>query len=93
LHFENMQVPVENRLGEEGEGFRIAMANLNAGRIGIAAQAVGIAEGALTAAKNYANERYQFGKPILSQQGIAFKLADMETAVESAKLLMYRAAF
>jgi len=93
LHFENMQVPVENRLGEEGEGFRIAMANLNAGRIGIAAQAVGIAEGALTAAKNYANERYQFGKPILSQQGIAFKLADMETAVESAKLLLYRAAF
>jgi alkylation response protein AidB-like acyl-CoA dehydrogenase len=93
LHFENMQVPVENRLGEEGEGFRIAMANLNAGRIGIAAQAVGIAEGALTAAKNYANERYQFGKPILSQQGIAFKMADMETAVESAKLLMYRAAF
>ncbi|MEH6857247.1 acyl-CoA dehydrogenase [Priestia megaterium] len=93
LHFENMQVPVENRLGEEGEGFRIAMANLNAGRIGIAAQAVGIAEGALTAAKNYANERYQFGKLILSQQGIAFKLADMETAVESAKLLMYRAAF
>ncbi|MDD1514549.1 acyl-CoA dehydrogenase [Priestia megaterium] len=93
LHFENMQVPVENRLGEEGEGFRIAMANLNAGRIGIAAQAVGIAEGALTAAKNYANERYQFGKPILSQQGIAFKLADMETTVESAKLLMYRAAF
>ncbi|AEN86982.1 Acyl-CoA dehydrogenase [Priestia megaterium Q3] len=93
LHFENMQVPVENRLGEEGEGFRIAMANLNAGRIGIAAQAVGIAEGALTAAKNYANERYQFGKPILSQQGIAFKLADMETSVESAKLLMYRAAF
>ncbi|MFS2171995.1 acyl-CoA dehydrogenase [Priestia megaterium] len=93
LHFENVQVPVENRLGEEGEGFRIAMANLNAGRIGIAAQAVGIAEGALTAAKNYANERYQFGKPILSQQGIAFKLADMEMAVESAKLLMYRAAF
>lgn len=93
LHFENMKVPVKNRLGEEGEGFRIAMANLNAGRIGIAAQAVGIAEGALTAAKNYANERYQFGKPILSQQGIAFKLADMETAVESAKLLMYRAAF
>ncbi|PFW49027.1 acyl-CoA dehydrogenase [Priestia megaterium] len=93
LHFENIQVPVENRLGEEGEGFRIAMANLNAGRIGIAAQAVGIAEGALTAAKNYANERYQFGKPILSQQGIAFKLVDMETAVESAKLLMYRAAF
>ena len=93
LHFENIQVPVENRLGEEGEGFRIAMANLNAGRIGIAAQAVGIAEGALTAAKNYACERYQFGKPILSQQGIAFKLADMETAVESAKLLMYRAAF
>lgn len=93
LHFENIKVPVENRLGEEGEGFRIAMANLNAGRIGIAAQAVGIAEGALTAAKNYANERYQFGKPILSQQGIAFKLADMETAVESAKLLMYRAAF
>lgn len=92
LHFENMQIPVGNLLGNEGEGFKIALANLEFGRIGIAAQALGIAEAALEAAVTYAKGRQQFGKPILSQQGIAFKLADMATSVEAAKLLVYRAA-
>ena len=88
----NMKVPLENLLGEEGEGFKIAMANLDVGRIGIAAQALGIAEAALEAATGYAKERVQFGKPIAAQQGVGFKLADMATAVEAAKLLVYRAA-
>ncbi|MFC5557522.1 acyl-CoA dehydrogenase [Ureibacillus thermophilus] len=92
ITFENMEVPEENRLGEEGEGFKIAMANLDVGRIGIAAQALGIAEGALYAAVKYAIERHQFGKPIIANQGIAFKLADMATSVEAARLLVYRAA-
>lgn len=92
LTFENMRVPVENLLGVESEGFKIAMANLDVGRIGIAAQALGIAEAALTAATDYAKERRQFGKPIAAQQGVAFKLADMATNVEAAKLLIYRAA-
>ena len=92
LSFENMEVPVENRLGEEGEGFKIAMANLDVGRIGIAAQALGIADAAFDAAVQYANERHQFGKPIIANQGIGFKLADMATAVEAARLLVYRAA-
>lgn len=92
LSFEDCQVPVENLLGQEGEGFSIAMANLNAGRIGIAAQALGIAEGALDAAVAYAKERKQFGKPIGEMQGIAFKLAEMATSVEAAKLLVYQAA-
>lgn len=92
LSFEDMRVPVENLLGEEGEGFKIAMANLDVGRIGIAAQALGIAEAALEAATAYAKERVQFGKPIAAQQAIGFKLADMATAVEASKLLIYRAA-
>ncbi len=92
LTFENMRVPKENLLGREGEGFKVAMANLDTGRIGIAAQALGIAEAALEAATNYAKERKQFGKPIASQQAVAFKLADMATNVEAAKLLVYRAA-
>jgi alkylation response protein AidB-like acyl-CoA dehydrogenase len=92
LSFENMEVPEANRLGEEGEGFKIAMANLDVGRIGIAAQALGIAEAALDAAVKYAGERQQFGKPIIANQGIGFKLADMATAVEAARLLVYRAA-
>lgn len=90
--FENMRVPAVNRLGEEGEGFKIAMANLDVGRIGIAAQSLGIAEASLEAAVSYAKEREQFGKPISAQQGIGFKLADMATGVEAAKLLVYRAA-
>ncbi|MBM7095551.1 acyl-CoA dehydrogenase [Bacillus sp. H-16] len=92
LSFEDAKVPVENLLGEEGEGFKIAMANLNFGRIGIAAQALGIAEAALEYATAYAKERKQFGRSIGSQQGVAFKLADMATKVEAAKLLTYRAA-
>lgn len=92
LSFENMRVPAENMLGSEGEGFKIAMANLDVGRIGIAAQAMGIAEAALDAAVIYARDRQQFGKPIAAQQGVAFKLADMATNVEAAKLLLYRAA-
>ena len=93
LSFEDMRVPAENLLGQEGDGFKIAMANLDSGRIGIAAQSLGIAEAALEHATNYAKERIQFGKPIVEQQGIAFKLADMATNVEAAKLLVYRAAF
>ncbi|OZI13397.1 acyl-CoA dehydrogenase [Bacillaceae bacterium SAS-127] len=92
LTFEDMQVPAENLLGQEGEGFKIAMANLDVGRIGIAAQSLGIAEAALQEATNYSKERKQFGKPIAAQQGLAFKLADMATSVEAAKLLVYRAA-
>ena len=92
LTFENMRIPADNLLGAEGEGFKIAMANLDVGRIGIAAQSLGIAEAALEAATAYAKERVQFGKPISAQQGVGFKLADMATAVEAAKLLVYRAA-
>ncbi|WP_409303263.1 acyl-CoA dehydrogenase [Peribacillus sp. SCS-155] len=93
LTFEDMLVPSENRLGEEGEGFKIALANLNAGRIGIAAQALGIAEGAFDQAVGYAKQRIQFGKPIASQQGVGFKLADMATAIEASRLLVYQAAY
>lgn len=92
LSFENMKVPAENLLGEEGQGFKIAMANLDVGRIGIAAQALGIAEAALEAAAAYAQERRQFGKPIAANQGVSFKLADMATNAEAARLLVYRAA-
>lgn len=92
LTFEDAKVPAENLLGAEGEGFKIAMANLDVGRIGIAAQSLGIAEAAVQAATNYAKERVQFGKPIAAQQGVSFKLADMATAVEGARLLTYRAA-
>ena len=93
LSFDNMKVPVENRLGEEEGGFKIAMANLDVGRIGIAAQSLGIAEASLEAAVDYAKEREQFGKPIAANQGIGFKLADMATATEAARLLVYRAAW
>ena len=92
LTFEDMRVPEGNLLGKEGEGFKIALANLEVGRIGIATQALGIAEAALEAAVDYAKERHQFGKPIAAQQGLGFKLADMATSVEAAKLLIYRAA-
>lgn len=93
LIFENCRIPKENLLGEEGEGFKIAMTTLDGGRSGIAAQAVGIAQGALDAAITYAKEREQFGKPIAHQQGISFKLTDMATEVEAARLLTYRAAW
>ncbi|MCK2002236.1 acyl-CoA dehydrogenase [[Brevibacterium] frigoritolerans] len=91
--FEDMKVPAANLLGKEGEGFKIAMANLDAGRIGIAAQALGIAEGAMEHAVQYAKSREQFGKPIAEQQGIGFKLAEMATGIEASRLLVYRAAY
>ncbi len=91
--FEHCKVPVENVLGKVGEGFKIAMMTLDGGRNGIAAQAVGIAQGALDAAVDYAKERHQFGKPIALQQGIGFKLADMATAIEASRLLTYQAAW
>ena len=91
--FEDCVVPAENRLGEEGDGFKIAMITLDGGRNGIAAQAVGIAQGALDAAVDYSSERHQFGKPIAAQQGISFKLADMATNIEAARLLTYQAAW
>lgn len=92
LQFDRCIVRHDQLLGKEGDGFQIAMANLNIGRIGIAAQALGIAEGAFQLAANYAKERIQFGKPIANQQAISFKLADMKTEIEAAKLLVYRAA-
>ncbi|MRX71104.1 acyl-CoA dehydrogenase [Bacillus lacus] len=91
--FEDCKVPKENLLGNEGDGFKIAMMTLDGGRNGIAAQAVGIAQGALDASVDYAKERVQFGKPIAAQQGIGFKLADMATSVEAARLLTYQAAW
>ncbi|PEI87719.1 acyl-CoA dehydrogenase [Bacillus pseudomycoides] len=93
IMFEDCRIPVENLLGEEGQGFKIAMQTLDGGRNGIAAQAVGIAQGALDASVEYARERHQFGKPIAAQQGIGFKLADMATSVEAARLLTYQAAW
>ncbi|WMJ72585.1 acyl-CoA dehydrogenase [Cytophagaceae bacterium ABcell3] len=92
LIFDNCKVPKENILGDVGEGFVQALKILDGGRISIAALALGIAEGALEASLAYAQERHQFNKPISSFQGISFKLADMATEVEAAKLLIYRAA-
>ncbi len=92
LIFDNVEVPKENLLGREGDGFKIAMATLDGGRIGIAAQALGIAQGAYDAAVAYSKERIQFGKPIGFQQAISFKLADMATKLRCARLLVYSAA-
>ncbi|QRG67423.1 acyl-CoA dehydrogenase [Brevibacillus choshinensis] len=93
VNFEDVRVPVENMLGQEGEGFKIAMMTLDGGRNGIAAQALGIAQGAYEHARNYAKERSQFGKPIASLQAIQFKLADMATKIEASRLLTYQAAW
>jgi len=93
LVFEDYHCPVENRLGEEGEGFKIAMTVLDAGRIGIASQALGIAEAAYEASVAYAKERESFGKKIGEFQGVAFQLADMKTRIEASRLLIYQAAF
>jgi len=90
--FENCRVHKDNMLGAEGEGFIQAMKILDGGRVSIGSLGLGIAEGALKAAINYSKEREQFGKPISSFQGISFKLADMATEVEAAKLLLYQAA-
>ncbi len=92
LAFENCRVPVANMLGEEGQGFKIAMKVLDKSRPGIAAQALGIAQGALDYATEYTKQRVAFGKPISQQQGLQFMLADMKTEVEAARLLLYEAA-
>ena len=93
IMMEDCAVPRENLLGQEGEGFKVAMMTLDGGRIGIASQAVGIAQGSLDAAINYAKERVQFGKPISAFQSIQHMLADMETHVSAARLLTYQAAW
>ncbi len=92
VSFENVKVPVENRIGEEGQGFKIAMAVLDAGRIGIAAQALGIAEAAYEASRQYVQEREAFGHPIGEFQGTGFKIADMKTRIEAARALTFNAA-
>jgi alkylation response protein AidB-like acyl-CoA dehydrogenase len=92
LIFENYRLPARHRLGEEGAGFKVALAILDAGRIGIAAQAVGIAEAAFESARDYARERVQFGQPIAEFQAIQWMLADMKTQLEAARLLTYQAA-
>jgi butyryl-CoA dehydrogenase len=90
--FEDCEVPADNLLGRAGEGYRIALANLEAGRIGIAAQAVGMARSAYEAALAYARERQTFGKPIIEHQAVAFRLADMATQIEAARQLVWHAA-
>jgi len=92
LIFENCRIPAENRLGGEGEGFKIAMTVLDAGRIGIATQALGIAEAAYEAARQYSGQREAFGQPIAAFQGTGFKIADMKTRIEASRLLIYNAA-
>lgn len=93
LMFNDVKVPKENRIGEDGFGFKFAMKTLEGGRIGIAAQALGIAQGAFELATQYSKERKSFGKPISEHQAIAFKLADMATQIEAARLLVYKAAW
>ena len=92
LNFDDMRVSAANRLSDEGQGFKIAMTMLDAGRFGVAAQAVGIAQGAYEAALKYSKERVQFGKPIAQFQAIQWMLADMATRIEAARLLTYQAA-
>jgi alkylation response protein AidB-like acyl-CoA dehydrogenase len=92
LIFEDYRLPAFHRLGKEGDGFKIALSILDAGRIGIAAQSVGIAEAAYEAALDYAKERVQFGQPIASFQAVQWMLADMKTRIEAARLLTYQAA-
>lgn len=93
IMYTDVKVPKENRIGEDGFGFKFAMKVLSGGRIGIAAQALGIAAGAYELSVKYAKEREAFGKPIGQHQAIAFKLADMATEIEAARLLVYRAAY
>ena len=93
LFFSDVRIPASALLGKEGDGFKIAMATLDGGRVGIAAQAVGIAQGALDASVKYAKERIQFGKPIGTLQAIQWMLADMSTDIEAARLLTYKAAY
>jgi butyryl-CoA dehydrogenase len=93
LHFENCRVPRANLLGKAGEGFKIAMQTLDGGRIGIAAQAVGIGQACIDVAVKYAHERQAFGKPLADIQAIQFKIADMELEVQASRLLTYQAAW
>jgi alkylation response protein AidB-like acyl-CoA dehydrogenase len=93
LYFKDCRIPKENLIGNEGEGFKIAMTSLDLGRVGVASQAVGVAAGALEAAIKYSKERIQFGKPICNQQAVAFMLADMATKVETARLMTLEAAW
>ena len=93
LMFTDVKVPKENRIGEDGFGFKFAMTTLSGGRIGIAAQALGVASGSLEMALKYAKERKSFGKPICEHQAIAFKLAEMATEIEAARLMCLRAAW
>ena len=93
LMFQDVKVPKENRIGEDGFGFKFAMKTLSGGRIGIASQALGIASGAYELALAYAQERSAFGKPIIQHQAIAFKLADMATQIEAARLLCLKSAY
>ena len=92
VFFENVKVPAENLLGKEGEGFKIAMSTLDGGRIGVAAQGLGIAEGAFEIARKYMMEREQFGKPIYKNQYLLFKMAELKIKIEQARLLLYKAA-
>lgn len=93
LYFSNCRIPKDAIIGKPGQGFKIAMQTLDGGRIGIAAQALGIAQGALDAAVKYAKERVQFGKPIATKQAIQWMIADMATQIEAARFLVYRAAW
>lgn len=93
LVFENCRIPKENMLGQDGMGFKIVMSTLDGGRIGIAAQALGLAQGAFDQALAYSKQREQFGKPISANQGIQWMLADMATRIEAARLLVYQAAY
>jgi alkylation response protein AidB-like acyl-CoA dehydrogenase len=92
LRFEGLEIPAENRIGEEGEGYRIALSSLETGRIGIAAQSVGMAQAAFEQAVAYANQRRSFGKPLVEHQAVAFRLADMRTQIEAARQLVLNAA-
>jgi butyryl-CoA dehydrogenase len=92
IQLENVVVPAEDRLGEEGQGYRIALANLEGGRIGIGSQSVGLAQAALEIAVRYAHERQSFGKPIFQHQAVSFRLADMATSLEAARQLVLHAA-
>jgi butyryl-CoA dehydrogenase len=91
--FDNCRVPAENRLGEEGQGLRIALESLDGGRVGIAAQSLGLAQGALESAVRYAKQRRTFGKPIAEYQAIQWMIADMQTEIEAARALTHYAAF
>ena len=93
LYFDNVKVPAENLIGEEGQGFKIALSTLDGGRIGIASQALGIAQASLEASIKYSKERIQFSKPIAENQAIQYKIADMAMEIEAARLLVWQAAW